>query len=393
MVRFYSSTSIPQPHRIVGFGRPDNLRRVYDRSSDRVYSSRVGYSGRGSLGFRPRGGEYRRDRKSGDADMEVCIEYQYADMEGNLCTTRVNQSDYSAGSSSYLVNTFNPSQRQEHLEGEAARASYNRKLERDIKTRAGRGCKGLTSRGRRRIIDGVALLERRYKHLGFYTLTCPYSEPAFVAAFNRKFPEIVRQFLQYLRRVWSRCGVNFSYVGVYEVQEKRFARTGVAALHFHFVAPCYSSGRQFIIDYEGFAEAYNRIIKKVVGEDYCGGARIGLEVVRKSASRYLSKYCSKGGSFQSSGFDWGIVLGSWYSMSSSVRVAIRYTTYSLPDSVCADIADSCQYGGVSKYAFDIRPCYREIDGRNVFTGCTFSIFPDIGDCMSAILYAEIAHVL
>lgn len=155
------------------------------------------------------------------------------------------------------------------------------------KKKARYGLKGLTPKGKRAIISSCALLEKfyRFRNLGFYTLTCPYSSEEQIKTFNLLLPEIQRRFFQELARLYSRRGVNFYYVCVAEFQQR-------GALHLHFLAPARHKNN-FILRAEVIRALWRRIVSSLLKCDADFRCSLDCHLLRKSAIRYLSKYLSK----------------------------------------------------------------------------------------------------
>lgn len=200
------------------------------------------------------------------------------------------------------------------------------------------GLKGLPSTGRYRILEGATLLQRRYgRRLGFYTLTCPYTDERDIYEFNKCFPEIMRRFFQELKREYHRRDSTFSYVAAYEIQEDRLNATGVPVLHVHWVSPCYlSNSWQFVLSSDEIRAIYRRVLCSVVAEISNVNSALDSQVVKKSASGYLSKYLSKGGAILGvlSEVAPGQIPSRWWSCSRNVLQAIKRMTLELPQEVC-----------------------------------------------------------
>lgn len=218
------------------------------------------------------------------------------------------------------------------------------KLERGVKRY---GLKGITIKGRRTVEEGCYLLERKYgRRLGFYTLTCPYTEDTMVYEFNRNISEIQRRFFQEVRREFERYNMVFSYVSVLEIQASRFESSGVPALHIHYVCPCYVPGTwEFVLTADEIRNLWKRVTEAVCGLSANVEAAVDCTTVKRSAAAYLSKYLSKGGAeirFLGSVAP-SQIPRQWWSVSSSIRKAIRAATVVLP----TEVSEYILYGGGS----------------------------------------------
>jgi hypothetical protein len=199
------------------------------------------------------------------------------------------------------------------------------------------------------ILESGYVLQRRYgRKLGFYTLTCPYTENEAIWEFNRNYAEIMRRFFQELKRVYNRIGLVFSYVSAYEIQPERYRRDGVPVLHTHFLAPCYIPGSwEFIISANDIRAIWQRVNVLVVGGTFSVQASVDAQVVEKTAVGYLAKYLSKSGDdIQAIAETCPCQLPSqWWSSSRNVKCAVKLLTYSLPQELCAMLA-ACGVGDV-----------------------------------------------
>jgi len=395
----YSTSFRPQPHRYIYLGANNNLAQRPDSASERDFRASVGFSGHGSLGVLRRQGEQRNSKKDElcSDDTPVWVEYKYLDQSGITKTTRITVAETLPPS--YLVESFNPSQRLEFLSELAIREKFRRSLEREDVSTQGRKrvARTLTSRGRRNIRDGVAILESKYgtRKLGFYTLTCPYADSADIQIFNDNYPEILRRYFQELKREYERQGLCFSYVGVYEIQPSRFERTGDECLHFHYVSPaCDVSGR-FILHHSRIRDIYGRIVASVCGKNPGVLPRVDSQLVRKSGSGYLAKYFSKGVSPDATGERDGAVaaLSSWFSLSRNLLTAIRKSRTELPGHIADDLFRRSARGEKSQYASYLRPIYRFYEGREFHVGCVFQLEESYMSVIREIVFPQICNLV
>jgi hypothetical protein len=199
------------------------------------------------------------------------------------------------------------------------------------------GLKGLTSPGARKVRNACFLIERDAprKSVTFATVTLPDSlSDEQLKRAHVGWGTIVEHYTRELRRVLVACGLSGKVVGVSEVQPKRYESTGIPFLHAHFVFQGRARGKSWQLTPSKHDEIWERALKNVVG-DFAGGVASAcqLEVVRKSASQYLSKYMSKGGEMIdeiASGYfaDW--LPKRWYHLSrkllNSIKKEIKQST-------------------------------------------------------------------
>ena len=149
----------------------------------------------------------------------------------------------------------------------------------------------------RNIRNACFLLERTAKksNLSFLTLTLPPLPDADYLRVLANWGKCVNLLLKWLD---YRCLINkidFQYVYCTEIQEKRFAVTGQLPLHIHVVFQGRKTSRSpWVVGYLAVRRAWARIIGEYIDGEFETRALENIQVVRKSASRYLGKYISKG---------------------------------------------------------------------------------------------------
>lgn len=237
------------------------------------------------------------------------------------------------------------------------------------------GLRGITQLGKSRVYEGAKILESRYGcRLGFYTLTCPYTDGSMIYEFNRNIGEIQRRWFQTLRRFYESVNCVFSYVSVVEVQPERYEKRGEWALHIHYLAPCYYPGTtQFILSSTGIRYLWMRQCADVLGVEADTSASLDSQVIRKSASGYLAKYVSKGSGDIS--FVAEIAPSQcpkqWWSMSANIRRVLQRCTTQIPES----IAESYLYGsGVDM------GCLRLNYQKDIYITSSSNVETKVGTC-------------
>lgn len=205
--------------------------------------------------------------------------------------------------------------------------------------KARHGLKGISNKGRVSVRECAYLLERKYgKRLGFYTLTCPYTDLQSIYSYNKNIAYIQRTYFQELKREYERKGCVWSYVSVLEIQVERFNRTGVPVLHLHYIAPCYLPGEwSWVVSADALRSIWGRVLQNCLGGCVPLGASVDSTVIRSSAVGYISKYMSKGSSEASFLADVcpDQLPSQWWSTSRNLRQALLSSTRPIPQDICA----------------------------------------------------------
>lgn len=161
-------------------------------------------------------------------------------------------------------------------------------------------CYSMTKTMRRNIRNACFLLEREVPrhNLSFLTLTLPpLSEADYLGVLNN-WGVIVNRLLKWLDYTLLINKIDFKYVYCSEIQEKRFAETSQLPLHIH----CVFQGRKgrkypWLVGYLRVRESWTRIIADYITDEFDNRAVENIQAVRVSSGAYLSKYISKGCSF------------------------------------------------------------------------------------------------
>lgn len=199
------------------------------------------------------------------------------------------------------------------------------------------GLKGIPARGRECVKEGAYLLESKYgRRLGFYTLTCPYTNSEDIYLYNKNIAYIQRSYFQEIKREYARKGVRWNYVSVLEIQPKRYADTGVPVLHIHYIAPCYVPGTwKWVLTANTLRSIWQRVLANTLGFSANTNPSIDSSVIKSSAIGYIAKYMSKGGAeveFLAQNCP-DQLPSQWWSMSKDVRQAIKNNTVQLPQPI------------------------------------------------------------
>lgn len=233
---------------------------------------------------------------------------------------------------------------------------------------AARGDKGITSHGKKYVRSGAALLEGRFfkKCLSFLTLTVPSIGQAQWKELCEKWHEVVRQYIQWLSRKLSACGLFTGIVSVTEIQEERTSRTGEPALHLHMLFQGRKSGGQWKISPATFRNAWEKIVRNVVKdipESISFSSSEEVRAVKKSAVGYLGKYMSKGVAALTSMKERDkslVVPHTWWNMNKAMRDWVKREIVSIPQEICEMIVN-----GVLLGERDLIPWFKKIEIESV----------------------------
>lgn len=157
-------------------------------------------------------------------------------------------------------------------------------------------CPAMTRSMGRNIRSACYMLEHKYTKslLSFLTLTLPSLSKSDLGIICDNWDTCVHNFFKWLRTKTEAHGFPLEYVYCTEVQSKRLHNRGEYAPHLHIVF----RGREkkkspWAISPKMARKAWGRILRSFVSEPFDDSALENLQVIRKSASRYLAKYLSK----------------------------------------------------------------------------------------------------
>lgn len=196
------------------------------------------------------------------------------------------------------------------------------------KVRASKGLQGISSKGKRKLRNAAAILEKKYgkERLTFATVTLPRLPEADREWLHQNWGEFVRQWQQEIKREAARNGEpDLQIVLCSEIQESRLEKYGEFYLHLHAVWCGRPAGNyRYYVTTETARNLTRRIILAIIARrvdkgcytvavqqqqrnETCPGQKqdtsrteidlviVDLKPVRKSVERYLGKYLSKGG--------------------------------------------------------------------------------------------------
>lgn len=164
--------------------------------------------------------------------------------------------------------------------------------------RAKRGSKGITRHGARMVRNAAFLLQEKYGKdvLGFYTFTLPPTTATTEYALALQWSEVVRVFLQSVKRLLTAAGLPGSYVGCTEIQTKRYNQCGGMPLHLHLVCVGRVRGGAWAIHSDQWRALWRRALVTRCPEYAAASfkASVDTQRVKESIEGYLGKYMSKG---------------------------------------------------------------------------------------------------
>lgn len=218
------------------------------------------------------------------------------------------------------------------------------------------GEKGITRYGRKMCTNSALLLEQKFglHKIGFMTCTLPKIDKETSLLLLGAWGEVVRRFLQKLKRICNRQSQDFIYVGCTEIQEKRFKRTLIAAPHLHVIYRSkYKSFNQYLFTtkqaYMAWNESVNQVLLKNNLTPVMGvGTHIGsvkLERIHKSAAGYIGKYISKGSQCVKAMQEQGYKLfpRQWWFASMQMKYMYAKSIIRLTHDECKAIFYGCEH--------------------------------------------------
>jgi len=190
-----------------------------------------------------------------------------------------------------------------------------------------RGLNGITRKGGRLVRNTAHMMQAKWgrKRLSFLTLTLPPFSPSEERHLCSEWSRVVRVFCQRLRRLLIERGLPAGYVGVTEIQEKRWNRSQEVGLHLHIVfVGRVKLSEGWRISPGECREAWLSVLSTVVERPVYSQSCENLKMVKKSASGYLGKYMSKGTKIVSQVVDAKgeeYIPSAWYTCSQSLKDA------------------------------------------------------------------------
>jgi len=165
---------------------------------------------------------------------------------------------------------------------------------------AKRGSKGISTAQRRLVSNCCYLLEEKYGKdcLGLMTLTLPaFANFADLLLICSNWADLIRKFIQELKRILKRRGFPESMVWTTEIQEDRYRDSGTVAPHLHliYVGKRHRYDKQWAISKVEVRSLWERILGNLLDRPITCQAATRVERPRKSLKAEMGKYMSKGG--------------------------------------------------------------------------------------------------
>lgn len=208
-----------------------------------------------------------------------------------------------------------------HTNGQQEILIENSQQNQGFQKRAKRGAKGISPAAKRKIKSCGVLLEENFRrvNLAFGTCTIPTVNESQLRLICENWSEITRQFFQALTRLLVRKNLSTDYVQVTEIQEKRFRQWGQVCPHLHFVFQGRSHSReQWRVSPADIQFLWQRTLENVLNVHLDCRYATRIEKPRKSLSKELGKYLTKGGKVLREIIDRGLssyLPSSWYGAS------------------------------------------------------------------------------
>lgn len=183
----------------------------------------------------------------------------------------------------------------------------------------------LTADAKRKIKSAAYLLDKQFgkKCVAFITLTIPGLNEQALHQVASRFDEITRQFCQELTRLLERKHLSKEYLCVTEIQEKRWKNRGEVAPHLHIVCQGRRNPKgEWSIKPVEIRKVWEGILSNFLEYEIDCPAATRIESIKKSVTRYLGKYMSKGGQVLKEVIDAGLrdtLPPTWYRMANSLR--------------------------------------------------------------------------
>ena len=195
--------------------------------------------------------------------------------------------------------------------------------------RAKRGIKGISRHGRRDIRSGARIMqdERGKRCLSFFTGTLPTLPPEIHKIICESFYEVVRQFVQELRRLLVRKGLSPEVLGVIEIQTHRYKTYGIYAPHIHLILNTKHAPKQeWKVKPKELERLWENALSNVAGTAIKCPYGTKLQPIKKDIVRYLSKYLSKGNQGDYKDVPESYIPSAWHTMSRTLLDKIREQT-------------------------------------------------------------------
>lgn len=234
------------------------------------------------------------------------------------------------------------------------------------------GQKGITSKGARTVRNAAFILQREAgrRRLTFSTVTLPSLSENDLLTLNDQWNKLIELYRLGMSRLLRKKGLSGEIVGVSEIQEKRYARSGLPMLHAHFVFVGCAKPGQWAVSPKAHDRIWKRAICATLGRDVSvGKSCCNLQCVKKDAAGYLGKYLSKGGKvieeIKEDGFEWWLPR-QWWNCSRSLSARVKQQTRRIfPDKFVELLLDLCESGDRRVWEYSRGVILSFSDGKTV----------------------------
>lgn len=239
-----------------------------------------------------------------------------------------------------------------------------------------RGLNGITSHGKRLVRNACKRLEAEVskEHLSFLTVTVPDISYLESISISQNWAEVVRVFMQRLKRALIRRGLPGEMIAVTEVQEKRTKRDGILALHLHLMFAGRAKRSAWAVKPEEVREYWASALSPYLDEPisrYCWDAVENIQRVMKSCEGYLGKYLSKGAesvALVESEFGVEAMPRSWYACTNSLRTRVVSRIRSVNQPMGTALVNACCDANSDDFIYRKPIVLRSEGGRDITIG-------------------------
>lgn len=212
-----------------------------------------------------------------------------------------------------------------------------------------RGALGITPYGRKLVRNACYRMEQECPkdRLSFLTLTLPNVSVQESIRIGSEWAEIIRVYVQRLKRHLVAAGLPGEIVGVTEIQMERLQNTGVFGLHFHCSFVGRKPWRSWGFSHEDARQYWKEALESRLDnplDDYDWRGCENIQAVRKGVSNYLGKYISKGVRDMQSPLlkpYYEAFPSSWWNCSLSLRKRVHSRVVELSQSQCELLIRKC----------------------------------------------------
>lgn len=187
----------------------------------------------------------------------------------------------------------------------------------------------MTGSAKRMVRSALSYLTERHgkRNLAFLTVTIPELDCDELRQVCMGWGELARRLMEEIGRELIRHGLNPEYCYVNEIQEERWKRDRTPAPHIHAVFQGRRTGeKDWAISKEKFRELWERILGNFLGHSMELPSATRVEVIKKSAKNYMTKYMSKGGKVADEIVAAGYaeyLPGSWHGIANTLRRKVK----------------------------------------------------------------------